>query len=79
VVSHRDPGVANWLDTTGRRVGLLNYRHFWGSALPALRTSVVPFDDVRAALPPDTRQVDADARGRELAARREHLSWRFRT
>jgi hypothetical protein len=79
VVSHRDPGVANWLDTTGRRVGLLNYRHFWGSALPALRTSVVPFDDVRAALPPDTKQVDADARGRELAARREHLSWRFRT
>jgi hypothetical protein len=79
VVAHRDPGVANWLDTMGRHVGLLNYRHFWGSALPTLRTVVVPFDDVRAALPADTTLVDTDARQRELAARREHLAWRFRT
>ncbi len=79
VVAHRDPGVANWLDTTGRAVALLNYRHFWGSALPELRTSVVPFADVGAALPAGTPSVDAPARSAEIASRREHLAWRYRT
>ncbi len=26
VVSHRDPGVANWIETTGRRKGILQFR-----------------------------------------------------
>ena len=38
VVAHRDPGLANWLDTTGRPVGLVNYRHFWGSTLASFET-----------------------------------------
>jgi hypothetical protein len=79
VVAHRDPGVANWLDTMGRAVGLLNYRHFWGAALPSFRTTVVPADDVRDVMAPDTPVIEGRAREREIAARREHLAWRFRT
>ncbi len=36
VVAHRDPGVANWLDTEGRVQGLVNFRYFWGTRLPTL-------------------------------------------
>ena len=34
VISHSDPGVPNWLDTTGHNEGLLTYRWFWGSDTP---------------------------------------------
>ena len=79
VVAHHDPGVANWLDTTGRPTGLLNYRHFWGAPLPNPRTKVVPFDMVRAALPADTPTADRDERAAQMETRRRHLAWRFRT
>ena len=79
VVAHRDPGVPNWLDTEGRREGLVNFRYFWGTSLPTLETEVVPVTSVRDALPDDTPVVDASERADEVAARRQHLAWRFRT
>jgi hypothetical protein len=79
VVAHEDPGVANWLDTMGRPVGLLNYRHFWGAPLPSPQTRVVPLVDVRDVLPPHTATVAPAQRMAEIQARRRHLSWRFRT
>lgn len=79
VVAARDPGVANWLDTGGRNPALLNYRHFWGSAVTSPRTRVVPFDSVRDALAPGTPAVDSAARATQVQARRDHLAWRFRT
>jgi len=79
VVSARDPGLPNWLDTGGRPVGLLTLRWFWPRADPTPLTRVVPVDEVRSALPADTPRVSAAARRDELARRREHLAWRFRT
>lgn len=79
VVAHRDPGFANWIDTTGRGTALLNYRHFWGSPLPTPRTNVVAFDDLPSTMPAGTATVDRAARERQVAARRRHLAWRFRT
>jgi hypothetical protein len=79
VVSPEDPGVPNWLDTMGRRAGLLNYRHFWGAPMPSPHTRVVPIEDVRDVLPPDTPVVASAQREAEILARRRHLSWRFRT
>jgi hypothetical protein len=79
VVAHEDPGVPNWLDTMGRGVALLNYRHFWGSPIAPPETRVVSFADIRDALPDDTPMVDRSARERELQARRDHLAWRYRT
>jgi hypothetical protein len=79
IVSHRDPGVPNWLDTEGRREGLVNFRYFWGTTLSTLATEVVHVDDVRSVLPHDTPSVDAAARAAEVHSRRDHLAWRFRT
>jgi hypothetical protein len=73
VVSARDPGVANWLDTGGRQNGLLMLRWFWPrGANPEPRTRVVPVDELSGPVTPAQR---ADA----LRRRREHLAWRFRT
>jgi Protein of unknown function (DUF1214) len=71
VVAHRDPGVGNWLDTGGRREGLLTLRWFWptGDAAPAPSATVVPLSDVTG--------TPAD-HGAEQAARRRHVAWRFR-
>ncbi len=79
VVAHRDPGVANWLDTTGRHVGLVNYRHFWGSRLATFDTKVVPVDELDSVLPDDTPRLDEAGRRAQLAARRAHLALRFRS
>ncbi len=79
VVAHRDPGVPNWLDTLSTQVALLNFRYFWGAALPQIETRVVRCDEVRSALPPETPRIDDAARHAEAEARRAHLAWRFRT
>jgi hypothetical protein len=49
VLAHEDPGVANWLDTEGRAIGLI----FWRFMLPegdveTPRVEIVPFAEVRA-------------------------------
>ncbi|HEY8216410.1 MAG TPA: DUF1214 domain-containing protein [Acidimicrobiia bacterium] len=79
VVAHRDPGAPNWLDTMGHRPALLNYRHFWGGALPDFDTEVVPFANVMAALPEGTPVVETEQRERQIRDRQDHLAWRFRT
>jgi hypothetical protein len=79
VVSHRDPGVANWLDAGERRAGMAHFRCFWADDAPTPATIVAPVSDVAALLPPDTVLVDAAERAAIMAARRRHLAWRFRT
>jgi hypothetical protein len=79
VIAHEDPGVPNWLDTQGRRTGLVNLRHFWGEVLPTPTATVVEADDVRAALPAGTPVVTPEQRAATVRDRREHLAWRFRT
>lgn len=83
VVAADDPaGVANWLDSGGRRTGLLLHRWFWpsGDGLAAMpSTAVVPVTDVRSVLSPATTTVDAASRAATLRHRRQHLTWRFRT
>lgn len=78
VLAHRDPGVANWLDTGGRPVGQFTYRFFWADADPEFSTRVVRLDELDALLP-DTARVTPKERAEALAARRRHLAWRFRT
>lgn len=81
VVSAVDPGVPNWLDTTGRRHGLCTLRWFWptGDPGPPPETTVVPVAEVRSVLPAETAVVTADHRAGELAERQAHLRWRFRS
>jgi hypothetical protein len=73
VVGAGDPGVANWLDTGGRRRGLLIYRWFWptGDRTPEPVTDVVPIATLGGPVTPEDRAAT-------MAARRSHLAWRFR-
>ena len=81
VVSGHDPGVANWLDTGGRRNGLCTLRWFWPHSddRPEVATRVVDVARIADHLPPDTPTVTEQERAEELAARQAHLRWRFRT
>lgn len=79
VVSERDPGIANWLETTGHRTGALMLR--WQrlerdlTAADGPRVSLVPFSSVRDALPhyapvtPDEYAARIAARQRSVARR----------
>ena len=77
VVSARDPGIANWLDTEGRASGMVSYRYVWSTTAPVPATRVVPVDGVRAQLPL-TPAFDAVARRTQIASRRAAIARRFR-
>ncbi len=83
VVSPTDPGVPNWIDTSGRTRGLLFLR--W-QGLPAALPSelyptgqVVPITSVRDALPADTPTVTPAQRRAEQAQRARDLAVRLRS
>ena len=51
VIAHRDPGVANWLDTEGHEIGVVFWRFFLAKDNPGpITCRVVPIDEV-ASLP----------------------------
>jgi len=81
VISPVDVGAANWLDTGGRTTGLCTFRWFWphDDTAPVIESRVVPVADLEAAMGDATPRVTAEQRRRELADRRAHLAWRFRT
>jgi hypothetical protein len=79
VVSHEDPGVANWLDPCG--FGHLLVVNRWqgmrGGAQPFADGRLVPLADVEAALPADVPRVTPDERARALKERQETFLLRF--
>ncbi len=84
VVAHRDPGVPNWLDTSGLREGFLTPRWAYAtppdeSEWPEIDARVVPVDEVRAHLPKETRRVGQEERRETIRARRRHVERRFRS
>ncbi|MBX7434710.1 hypothetical protein JDV09_21805 [Mycobacterium sp. Y57] len=81
VVSHADPGVPNWLDTTGLREGFLTARWTYPQppdALPQIAVRTVALADVRATLPAETRTVSAGERRAVIGVRRDHVQRRYR-
>jgi hypothetical protein len=84
VVAHRDPGVPNWIDTSGLPEGFLTPR--WAFAAPPpeadwpeIRATRVAFESVRSHLPARTRTVDRAERALALRRRRAHVARRFRS
>jgi len=79
VVSARDPGVPNWIDTTGHERGFLLLR--W-QGLRKLDPAdfptgkVIPLESLFAVLPPDVPRIDAAARRVHLDARAAQLDRR---
>ncbi len=81
VVSHRDPGIQNWLDTEGHRRGLIFLR--WQGLKMALPESLHPqaelveFSRLRELLPDDVTEFSAEQRRSQIQRRRANVQERF--
>ena len=73
VLAASDPGVHNWLDTTGLQRGVLILRITGATNTPPPRTSLLELSDVKARLA-DTRGCTPDERRGQIAARREGVT-----
>ena len=73
VIAHRDPGVQNWLDTTGNREGMIQYRWIWTRTNPQPSVRTVKLAELRAHLPAETPRYAAEQRRAAIAAREAHL------
>lgn len=76
VISARDPGVPNWIDTAGYPQGLVQGRWFGCAAAPIPQARKVAFGDIRKALPVDTPAVSPAQRERIIRDRRSALQQR---
>jgi hypothetical protein len=70
VVAARDPGVVNWLDTSGYPSGAIQGRWFDASAAPVPQVRKVKVADVRTSLPAGTPTVTPAERDTALRERR---------
>ena len=70
VVSAKDPGAPNWLDTAGYLQGLVQGRWFGCDVNPVPTMRKVAFAQVRKLLPPDTPTITPEARERITRERR---------
>ncbi len=81
VISHKDPGVQNWLDTGGHRRGLIFMR--WQGLSENLPESqqpqarLVSFADLASELPADTPQFSSEQRRRQIQKRKANIHQRF--
>lgn len=77
VVSARDTGAANWLDTLGLERVQIRFRWFASSA-PSITSRVVRLEELDEALPAYTARVTADERQEALRKRVIGQQWRRR-
>jgi hypothetical protein len=76
VVAASDPGVANWLDTTGLAEGVFQYRFIWARTMPQPSAELVRLDRLLDVLPGDTPRATPAERQKIIAARRRHVARR---
>jgi hypothetical protein len=69
VVAADDPGVANWLDTTGHRFGALQFRWTGMPSAPESTVRVVPLNALGVELPPSTRRLTPAERAAAIRSR----------
>jgi hypothetical protein len=71
VVAHKDPGVANWLDTTGRAQGTVVFRNYRATRQPVPSTKKVKFSEISDVLPLETKKISLGERKAALQSRAE--------
>ena len=78
VISLRDPGVPNWLDTAGYTKGMIHGRWKGCDCYPVPSITRMPVDAVRQHLPIDTPRVTPEQRDAAVRLRRKGLQLRRR-
>jgi hypothetical protein len=83
VVAHRDPGVPNWVDTTGHREGFMAPRWSYSETPPEAQWPTVAarrvhFDEIRKHLPEGVRTLSPEERAGRIRIRQEHVQRRYR-
>jgi hypothetical protein len=83
VLAHRDPGVPNWVDTSGHREGFMTPRWAYSETpapeeWPSISAKKVSFNDIGEFLPDSTRTVTVDERREQIRIRQRHVQRRYR-
>lgn len=83
VLAHRDPGVPNWIDTTGHPEGFMTPRWTYSETpapedWPIITAKKVPFSEIRAHLPDSTGSVSPEQRRAQIHIRQRHVQKRYR-
>lgn len=83
VLSAKDPGVPNWLDTTGLDSGYLIMRSLWQDVpevgvAPTVSCQRVSLMDLPAMLPETTPEITELARRKQIMLRQQHVARRYR-
>jgi hypothetical protein len=76
VVSARDPGVLNWLDTAGYPTGVVQGRWMECTSKPVPTVRKVALADVKKSLPAETPKISAAERDKQIRDRRTALQQR---
>jgi len=76
VVSEQDPGVPNWLDTSGYPRGVIQGRWTECSSHPVPKVTKVPVGEVRRMLPESTPVISPEERERLVRERRSAVQQR---
>ena len=71
VVAHKDPGVKNWLDTTGHVQGSIVFRNYLATREPVPVTKKVKFSEIWDHLPSDTEHFTCEQRKAALQSRHD--------
>lgn len=77
VVSAKDPGLVNWLDTGGWPEGTMTYRWALAATTPHPSTKKVRLDDLADLVPDHAQRATQEERADELRRRRRHVAYRF--
>ncbi len=83
VIAHRDPGIHNWLDTTGHPEVFMSPRWAYSETpdpdqWPEISARKVAFAEIGEHLPASTKRVTPPERRAEIAIRQRHVQKRFR-
>jgi hypothetical protein len=78
VISHRDPGISNWIDTAGYSTGSITARFLRADSISEPSLQRVKFADLEKVIPSDTPRIGAMRRQEVLAQRRRAVWRRYR-
>ncbi len=77
VLSHRDPGHHNWLDTQGFAAGNLTYRNLLGEQRTVFDAQVVPLAELDRTLPADSARLTPGERVTQMHRRFDSVRRRY--